>query len=581
MVVDELFSQAGDDFVEHLRQISSPKYLAGMAVRWSKDSRAWAREQILEYLEHPFDRPGHHPIVKRLFKKAEAENDLELMGSFLVAFDRLVRRVRLTRQRYNFSTRQFQSTEILYSPRDQIMPTPSEHAERFASPSMKRRRTPRLFSYRTRRYLQRRAWRFFRKMGRKNPEEYLQSVAKVLMAYRDEDLKSGENLLDSWSLMNLAFRGSSILEFSHSHINLADERSLSELTAAPYLEETWSRPGAMGTLIKVVTEGKSRLARVWGIQLLDRYHSDSMRSLTGEQLLSLLNHHDEEVQQLGAKLIANHEASAHWPVATWLELLRTRNPAVVSAICDAVRHRVNPERLDLIQCMEVATLRSTPVAQLGLDWLLSRTIRNPEQRKVIEKLADAECTALGKKIAGYGLSILGSDDVYQTDGVTSFFDSTNSEVRRGALEWLSGDSPGRRDPELWCRLMESPYDDVRMRLIEELQTSLHHTRLNSILVNQDFEAMWKTVLLNIHRGGRAKLKALRQVSQAIIEDVYRADRLIPLLVIAIRSVRPAETRAGLSAILTAISSRPELEAVLSKEIPELELLPPTGMGVTT
>jgi hypothetical protein len=49
--------------------------------------------------------------------------------------------------------------------------------------------------------------------------------------------------------------------------------------------------------------------------------------------------------------------------------------------------------------------------------------------------------------------------------------------------------------------------------------------------------------------------------------------LIPVMAVAIRSVRPPEVRAGLSSILTAVAKRPELEAMLAKQIPELRLMP--------
>jgi hypothetical protein len=79
------------------------------------------------------------------------------------------------------------------------------------------------------------------------------------------------------------------------------------------------------------------------------------------------------------------------------------------------------------------------------------------------------------------------------------------------------------------------------------------------------------VLLGVHRGGRAKLRALKQISEAIAAEPDRAERLVPVLAVAIRSVRPPEARAGLSAILSAVAARPELEATLARWIPELRL----------
>jgi hypothetical protein len=46
-----------------------------------------------------------------------------------------------------------------------------------------------------------------------------------------------------------------------------------------------------------------------------------------------------------------------------------------------------------------------------------------------------------------------------------------------------------------------------------------------------------------------------------------------VLVAAIRSVRVPETRAGLSAVVSAVAARPELTDVVKREMPELELSP--------
>ena len=87
--------------------------------------------------------------------------------------------------------------------------------------------------------------------------------------------------------------------------------------------------------------------------------------------------------------------------------------------------------------------------------------------------------------------------------------------------------------------------------------------VSTALQRQDLTHVWTTVLLGVHRGGRAKLTALRQISQAIADEPDRAERLMPVLTVAIRSVRPPEARAGLSAILSAVAARPELEAMLA------------------
>src|SRR5690348_671799 len=105
LLLDEYFASGDARFLETLRQISSIKYLAAFADRWKKDPRPWAREQMVAYLRQPLNCPSHQPLVKRLFKQAEEMKDDELMAEFLVAFDRLVRRVQTIHNRWDRDSR--------------------------------------------------------------------------------------------------------------------------------------------------------------------------------------------------------------------------------------------------------------------------------------------------------------------------------------------------------------------------------------------------------------------------------------------------------------------------------------------
>ncbi len=89
--------------------------------------------------------------------------------------------------------------------------------------------------------------------------------------------------------------------------------------------------------------------------------------------------------------------------------------------------------------------------------------------------------------------------------------------------------------------------------------------------------MWSSVLLGIHRGGRKKLIALRQISRAAVDDPAQAEVLLPVLAVAIRSVRPPEARAGLAAVVTLVEARPELAEQVALRLPELQLQP-DGVG---
>src|SRR5262245_23147661 len=100
LLVQELFERDDPSFVDELRKFDDADVLAAFAQRWLADRRPEARQRLLEYLDGPLNAFRHEALVKRLFKLAENMGDDELMGAFLVAFDRSVRRV-LGRSRHS------------------------------------------------------------------------------------------------------------------------------------------------------------------------------------------------------------------------------------------------------------------------------------------------------------------------------------------------------------------------------------------------------------------------------------------------------------------------------------------------
>ena len=202
LVLDEAFARQDENFVELLHSFHDPKKLATFADRWAKDPRPWARQKIIEYINSPWNSGGHEPLVKRLFKYAEGQRDDELMAHFLVRLDRIVRRKRKERWQWDSQLRQSSKVEVLVTP-DGFVPKGLE--QRFDDIE--------LFKYRTRYYLRRRAWRYFRRMGFQQPPQYVPSITKGLIQYRDEDLEKGENLLDSWGLIHICFGKSDAIEF--------------------------------------------------------------------------------------------------------------------------------------------------------------------------------------------------------------------------------------------------------------------------------------------------------------------------------------------------------------------------------
>ena len=226
------------------------------------------------------------------------------------------------------------------------------------------------------------------------------------------------------------------------------------------------------------------------------------------------------------------------------------------------------ERLELADCIRLACAEPSPVARMGLEYLKQKAITSPEQRAAIAALSTARCAAVAGQIAAWAIGILGLRGVYERELMLRFFDALLPPTRRAAWEWLvSEGSPGYDDAVLFSRLIETPYDDVRLPLIDELQRRVSLPGGSAV----DLTRVWCSVLLGVHRGGRQKLKAVGQLARAIGDDPIRAGTLLPILRVAVRSVRPAEARAGLAAVVAAAEARPEIVPLIEQQLPELKL----------
>src|SRR5437773_407434 len=99
-LAEELFARGDAGFVDELRRVHFADRLGAFAAQWLADRRPFARAALFDYLSRPLNCYRHEPLVKRLFKLAEKAGDDEVMGAFLAAFDRCLRRVRKTITRY-------------------------------------------------------------------------------------------------------------------------------------------------------------------------------------------------------------------------------------------------------------------------------------------------------------------------------------------------------------------------------------------------------------------------------------------------------------------------------------------------
>ncbi|MEW6350220.1 MAG: hypothetical protein AB1646_14230 [Thermodesulfobacteriota bacterium] len=573
VLLDEYFASEDPGFLDELRRVTSLLKLAGLADRWKTDPRPWARQQIFDYLELPLNSPGHHSLVKRLFKHAEETRDHELMASFMIAFDRSLRRVRRTRFNFDSETRELTETQFLAMPRDSI-PARLEVIRKLPGTGERmtfvRRIRPdyRLFSHHTRQYMRRRAWRYFRRLGFQEPGVYVQTVARALGRYRDEDFAKPEHMLDNWGLMHACFRNHGALTFRASAIGVAKGRSLSELTAAPKFPHAWSAPGSAEVLLSLVTEASSRLVRVWAMDLIRGEHWERLRGIDLTRLLGFLNHQDPEVRGFGVEILQACRTLDAAPVELWMRLLDNANPDVLTVVCDLMRTRVAPETITLDELLGLACSASTPVAEMALQFLRHRPICTAEERAGLARLAQAKCHAKAGEITEFALSFLGTPETYDRDAVSEFLDSLLPETRQSAWTWLTASSPGLDDPLLWCRLTETPFDDVRLSLVTYLSD---RTKTVPKTVTAELTAVWSSILLGVHRGGRGKPAALRRIAAHIEMNPASADSLLPVLCVAARSIREPERRAGLAAVVGLTRHGPELADKVRRSLPELEL----------
>src|SRR5262249_1765601 len=153
------------------------------AERLQGDPRPFARRALLGYIDDGCDRDHHRALVKRLFKRCEAAGDDEAMAHFLVAFDHLLRRTLQEVQRWDWTSQASYKDFVLMraslgGPREHINPMTGE---KIVVPG----RRESFFTAATRGYLARRAWRYFRMLGWKDPARYARAVRIALALYQE------------------------------------------------------------------------------------------------------------------------------------------------------------------------------------------------------------------------------------------------------------------------------------------------------------------------------------------------------------------------------------------------------------
>src|SRR5262249_41647887 len=158
--------------------------------------------------------------------------------------------------------------------------------------------------------------------------------------------------------------------------------------------------------------------------------------------------------------------------------------------------------------------------------------KSDADRRALLSLTEAECELLRPAIVRRIREALTATSDFQSSWLVEFLDSRHAEVRGEGMAWFRAEPRARDDVSLWRSLLESPYDDVRLFLISELESRVAGRdldRLGQVEEGPDaLRLLWASTLLNIHRGSRAKPTVVMQVVRWIERRPQDAESLLPL-----------------------------------------------------
>ena len=531
--------QAGDPgfLTELFRCVDDGPALKALAKPWAADERPFGRRTLLRYVDDGCDRPGHRPLVKKLFKDAEDRQDDELMRHFMVAFDRLIRTRLIDAQWWNGRTRELET----YKRRVPIDDGPYDNR----------------FSLATRRYLRRRVYRYFRHIGYRDPARYVANMLEALRLYADEDTAEAVQLLDRWSLFHVLYWGAKGADRRHSGVVLRGSATRVSFAPSPHFPDEWRRQAHLDDLIRLMAEAKNADVRAWVRAWIEADPSDPFESLSLSRLWPLLKSPNIDVQEWSATLLERVNDWATQTIAGWVELLKLDNEAAAQGLADRAAKWLAPSRLSLDLAVEVAQTAKAPVARLLMGWLLERTVTKADLPILIRLAQTADPMARARATRWLTTLLAKHRSVLLT---RELLDSPHADVRASALELINSHYVGAAP--LAVALIESPFTDVRDEVVRHLEGWIAR------IPSEKAHHLWARTLLSIHNGGRAKRAVLRQLA----ETALRADapsETMPLLAVALRSVRESERRAALAAIARIVHRQPELRSIVHEAIPEL------------
>lgn len=548
VLLDVYFSAGDPRFLEELLRARGTKRLAGLAAGWFADARPFARHQLLAYVEDGCCRFEHKALVKRLFKLAEAAKDHELMARFLVAFDRWNRRsLQTVGYRWEPAThtaeRELGLREdplvIAHVPKGKQLPT---------------------FSRATRRYLMRRAFRYFRRLGYREPDVYRRVMLGALLSYREEHLNTVGKLFSAWGLLHVLYGRSAVLERNPKGVRLATGAVLTDLKPAPLFPEIWQN--AFEPLLTLLSSAGSRTVRAWAYALLRESHGAALATLPLSSIKSLIVARFEEANALGLELFQQQSSLEALSLQDWFELLAVENLEVLAAVCERAAQTLRSEGLTLEQCVTLTLSPAAPLSRLGFEFCLKKPIDTKDALQSWLRCCRAKVEAVRKDAATRSGELLGTFPFATVEQVRDLCDSAYRDVRAVGLSIAA--ARFAEDVELWTSLCESPYADVR-----------HHVVMRAARFRESepitLTHVFGTVLLSLQGAAKDKRRVAQEMVTRIEASPERARDYLPLLRATLRSIHPAERVFALSALARAAVKDERALVFILEEFPEFSV----------
>ncbi len=484
------------------------------------------------------------------------------MALFAVAFDRLEKRWLIEREGWDYRTSTTTKARVLTgSP---------------LLPARVARDDTTVFSRVTRQHLCRRVFRYFRRIAHRDPDRYVRTLAPALAEYTDADLGEPARFLDAWSLVHVLHHGSDVLVRDPRGVRLATDRSLADLSFAPLAAEAWSR--SFEVTLELAANARSRPVSRFAVHLLEKHHAPRVKEITFATAKRLLSAAHEEARAFMVARLRDVGGLDKVPVTEWLALVDAGTLETLPEIVRLFREHVAPRRLSLEEQITLALSPAAAVAELGFGWVKEQTKKplGALERQRLLRLVSARTPIVRKAAAEYIAELLTKAPEAKPEEVRELIDAGDADVRAKGLTLVDEVDRFSKSPVVWASMAESPHTDVREKLLSELFTRANEVPQAKHPTGPSVEdaalaRLWSTTLLSIHRGGRAKPKALATIARTLVDHPTRAEALVPLLRIALRSVRPAERRPALAAVIRAAQASVEVRVAVSQHLPELAL----------